>query len=102
MFGKVVFALFAVAVLVTVVLYTNQRQQDITKNSDQGIDHDKTEAKKMPSLSHKNYGVGLMKRSCKAANLCNPSVRYPINNIDVDYGSKFPNGCGCAVFLTPP
>lgn len=38
----------------------------------------------------------------KSSNLCNDKVLYPINGIDVDYGSKMPSNCPMYEFIQPP
>jgi hypothetical protein len=50
-----------------------------------------------------NFRIGKIKqKKYKSCNLCNPNVLYPINSLDVDYGSKFPDNCKCGDFIKSP
>lgn len=102
MLGKVVISLLIITVIITVILYIKQKNNN--GKTDPDSDDKKLVKDHKPGLkfSHKNYGVGLMKKSCKAANICNSDVLYPPRNPDVDYGSKVPDDCKCTIFLTPP
>jgi len=54
-------------------------------------------------ITPKEFTVGLMDTpGCNPANLCGAKILYPLNNPDVDYGSKMPEGCPCAQFLESP
>lgn len=51
-----------------------------------------------------NFDVGLMEMNggYKSANLCNDKVLYPINGLDVNYGSKTASNCPCMQFIQAP
>lgn len=54
-------------------------------------------------ISPTNFSVGPMKMDIyKSSNLCNDKVLYPINGLDVDYGSKVPDNCACMQFIQSP
>lgn len=38
----------------------------------------------------------------RSAGQCNDRVLYPVNGVEVDYGSKMPNNCPCTEFIQPP
>ena len=38
----------------------------------------------------------------RSAGQCNDKVLYPVNGVEVDYGSKMPNNCPCTEFIQPP
>lgn len=54
-------------------------------------------------INPKQYKVGLIKQEeFKSANQCNDKVLYPIQQLDVDYGSKAPDNCPCMQFIQAP
>jgi hypothetical protein len=54
-------------------------------------------------ISPTNFNVGPIKMDTyKSSNLCNDKVLYPINGLDVDYGSKVPNNYACMQFIQSP
>ena len=49
------------------------------------------------------FKVGLIKQDPPVfMNNCNPSVLYPINGLEPDYGWKMPKDCRCTEFIQPP
>lgn len=47
--------------------------------------------------------VGLIKgEKWRSANLCNDKVLYPIQQLEVDYGTKMPKNCPCTEFVQAP
>jgi hypothetical protein len=50
-----------------------------------------------------NFNTGFIDYSSyKSSNQCNDKVLYPINGLDVNYGSKMPSGCKCQQFIQAP
>lgn len=51
----------------------------------------------------KKFNIGLISQpTYTSMNNCNHNVLYPINAIDVDYGSKMPSYCPCMQFIQAP
>lgn len=56
-----------------------------------------------PYIFPHNRNVGIITgRPWESANLCDKSVLYPIQQLEVDYGSKMPNDCPCTEFVRAP
>ena len=57
----------------------------------------------IPDLG-KDFSVGKIEKvkKCEYANQCDKNVLYPITGLEVDYGSKFPDGCKCTQFIQSP
>ena len=67
------------------------------QNKESGLEADETYI--TPTI----FEIGLIKgKPFQAANNCLPNVLYPINALDVDYGSKMPSDCKCAQFVQAP
>ena len=55
-----------------------------------------------PDIKSATFNLGVLpSEKFKAASLCNDKVLYPINSLDVDYGSKMKD-CPCNQFLASP
>lgn len=51
----------------------------------------------------KKFSVGMINNpKYISMNNCNHDVLYPINPVDVDYGSKMPSYCPCMQFIQAP
>jgi len=51
----------------------------------------------------KKFSVGMINNpKYVSMNNCNHNVLYPINPVDVDYGSKMPSYCPCMQFIQAP
>lgn len=51
----------------------------------------------------KKFNVGMINNpKYVSMNDCNHNVLYPINSVDVDYGSKMPSYCPCMRFIQAP
>lgn len=66
-------------------------------------DKDKLPCNNRKVIPPDDFGTGMARmKSYRSSNLCNDKVLYPINALDVDYGSKMPGGCPCQQFIQPP
>lgn len=51
----------------------------------------------------KKFSIGMINNpKYISMNNCNHNVLYPINPVDVDYGSKMPSYCPCMQFIQAP
>lgn len=54
-------------------------------------------------LEPEEFFVGrIPMKTYESSNLCNNKVLYPINGLDVDYGSKMPPNCPMYEFIQVP
>lgn len=54
-------------------------------------------------ITPKNYQLGRINENVyKSSNLCDNTILKPINGLEVDYGSKVPEGLPCARFIQSP
>ncbi len=54
-------------------------------------------------LTPAKFNVGLIHgEKFKPSDACENKVLYPIQALDVDYGSKMPDNCPCMRFIQPP
>jgi hypothetical protein len=53
-------------------------------------------------LTPKKYEIGIMNEPFKPANLCGSDVLYPLQSLQVNYGTETDNNCPCMEFIKPP
>ena len=55
-------------------------------------------------ISPMNFDIGPvpMGDRYKSAGQCNDKVLYPVNGLEVNYGSKMPSDCPCTEFIQAP
>lgn len=86
--------------LIVIIILTKKANNDTDKNHNKNmLDADKEAMP--PWLSPKKFDVDVIEYT-GTANLCNNKVLYPINSIDVDYGSKVPDNLSCLEFIKAP
>lgn len=92
------------------VLFGSNSPKQLLEKSEENIKKQNEMDRKIANLRpDENYitptifEVGVLKdRPFQASNNCLPNVLYPINDLDVDYGSKMPDNCKCDQFVQAP
>lgn len=110
-FGFLAFAV-AITLIATNVIKLRKNKKSTDNRSIQGREIPKVDTgiEDLPDLlagkkyiRPKQYELGLIKgKPYKTANLCNDNVLYPIQQLEVDYGSKIPDDCPCTQFIRSP
>lgn len=80
-----------------------KKDEDKKKNKQANIKNKNPEP--MNYIKPAEFNVGPIISSdpiYKSANLCNDKVLYPINGLDVNYGTKMGDNCPCTQFIQSP
>lgn len=117
--NELVVILVLVCVIIFIIIFLNQkkREEKREKNKEEVVENiegsfpDDPESirKEFHIVSGQNYimpkkfNVGLITRpQYVSMSDCNHNVLYPINSVDVDYGSEMPSYCPCMRFIQAP
>lgn len=115
----IILSLLVLGTVITVIVLLIKKDKERTKTSKNIPQLPKPSPVQQKKLEEKNnvppqrylepttFEVGVMnKKDCgteyKSSNLCNDTVLYPINALDVSYGSVMPEKCGCMEFIQAP
>lgn len=115
----IILSLLVLGTVITVVVLIVKKDNEKTKTSSRVPQLPQPSPSQQKKLQEKNnespqrylepttFEVGVMPSNCgkdayKSSNLCNDTVLYPINALDVSYGSVMPEKCGCMEFIQPP
>jgi len=86
----------ALLITAVVLILTKRRKSHNTNNSQLKKDTD-------TFILPRQYNLGPIKtKECRYSNYCNDKVLYPIQGLEVDYGSKMPDDCPCNQFVKSP
>jgi len=97
-----------VLVISGVALFLILRNKHKKANTKKDVQIKKANPEPMNYIKPANFDVGFVEmnnsagRGYKSANLCNDKVLYPINGLDVNYGSKTASNCPCMQFIQAP
>lgn len=115
----IILSLLVLGTVITVVVLVVRKDNEKTKTAKNIPQLPKPSPVQQKKLEEKNnippqrylepatFEVGVdPKKDCgsgyQSANLCNNTVLYPINALDVSYGSVMPEKCGCMEFIQAP
>ena len=90
--------MFGLLITAVVLILTKRRKSHNTNKSSPPPKKDTD-----TFITPKQYNLGPIKtKECKYSNYCNDKILYPIQGLEVDYGSKMPDECPCTQFVKSP
>lgn len=101
----IVLIVFLLVIAIGVALFfIFKKKKDENKKNKQAIIKNKN-PEPMNYIKPAEFNVGPIVSNdpiYKSANLCNDKVLYPINGLDVNYGTKMGDNCPCTQFIQSP